>query len=892
MSQSDSKQAGAEHQRLQEEKQRKKNWKRWGPYLPERQWGTVREDYSAEGEAWESFPFDHAGKRAYRWGADGLLGFCDRQGRLCFSLALWNGKDDRIKERLFGLDSKQGNHGEDVKELYYYLDSTPTHSYSKALYKYPQAAFPYAQLIHENAIRDRNAPEFEIFETGVFDEDRYFDVQVEYAKAGPNDILIRYTISNRGPDTAAVHVLPKLWFRNTWIWGCEHEGCTLKPMIRKVSSDKLELNHETLGNFIFRANKASDGTKPKFLFCENETNTQVLYGKEQYTPYVKDAINRYLVEGDKEAVNPQQHGTISAAYYPLTIAAGGRVSVEMRLYDHKEKPASVFGKNFTSVFEARRSEADVFYQQVADGGDDIERGVIQRQAYAGLLWTKQFYHYSVLDWLRGDDAVAAAPTTRLTGRNSDWRHLYNNEVISMPDKWEYPWYAAWDLAFHMIPFADIDPHFAKEQLILLLREWYMHPNGQMPAYEWGFDDVNPPVHAWACWQVYLKGKAKGDADISFLERVFHKLMLNFTWWVNRKDPEGHNLFAGGFLGLDNIGLFDRSKPLPGNGRLMQADGTAWMAFYCTNMLSIAMELAKNNSNYEDVTSKFFEHFVSIADAINHFGGSGLWDAEDGFYYDKLRNAHNPSSSVTLKIRSIVGLLPLCAVGVLEENVINSLPDFRKRMGWYLTHRNDITQQITCMHCDKGNHRYLLAIPSKAKLTQLLQYLFDEDEFLSDYGIRSLSRYHEAHPCQMHLEGADYQVRYNPGESDSWMFGGNSNWRGPVWFPVNYLIIEALETYYEYYGDGFRIELPSGSGQLLNLSECAEQIRQRLSALFLVDENGSRPCHGSDPRYRDNPSYKDLLLFHEYFHSETGQGLGASHQTGWTALIASLLAARA
>ena len=877
-----------ERKRLREDARRKKNWKRWGPYLSERQWGTVREDYSAESDAWESFPFEQADKRAYRWGEDGLLGLCDRQGRLCFATALWNGKDERVKERLYGLNGNQGNHAEDVKELYYYLDSTPTHSYNKALYKYPQSAYPYEQLKHENQQRDRLVPEYEITDTGVFDEERYFDVQVEYAKGGPNDILIRISVQNRGPEAAELHVLPKLWFRNTWIWGCEHEGCTLKPVIEKVSPGELRLNHETLNDFVLKTKKSSDGIKPNFLFCENETNTQALYGKPQYTPYVKDGINRYFVEGDKNAVSPNGRGTICAIHYPLMLDAGAKSIIEMRLYSADETPKSVFGKGFSKVFETRLNEAHRFYDGVVCHTQNATHRDIQRQAYAGLLWTKQFYHYSVRDWLKGDDAVAPAPKERLKGRNVDWDHLFNKEVISMPDKWEYPWYAAWDLAFHMIPFADIDPHFAKEQLILFLREWYMHPNGQMPAYEWGFDDVNPPVHAWACWQVYQRGKLAGNADLGFLERVFHKLMLNFTWWVNRKDPDGNNIFAGGFLGLDNIGLFDRSKPLPGGGRLMQADGTAWMAFYCSNMLSIALELAKHNSNYEDVASKFFEHFVNIADAINHFGGSGLWDKEDGFYYDKLRHADDSSSSVSLKIRSLVGLLPLCAVGVLEENTINNLPDFRKRMNWYLESRKDITQQISCMHCDRGNHRYLLAIPSKTKLTQLLKYLFDEDEFFSDFGVRSLSRYHESKPYQMQIDGEEYQVRYNPGESDSWLFGGNSNWRGPVWFPINYLIIEALEVYFDYYGDGFRVELPSGSGKMLNLGECAEQIRQRLSALFIANDEGDRPCHGGDARYRDNAHYKDLLLFHEYFHSETGQGLGASHQTGWTALIASLL----
>ncbi len=882
--------------RLEEAKKRVKDWRLWGTYLPERQWGTVREDYSEDGKPWGSFPFEHADKRAYRWGEDGLLGFCDREGRLCFSVALWNGQDERIKDRLYGLNGDQGNHAEDCKELYYYLDATPTHSYSKALYKYPQAAYPYDQLKFENAIRDRNVPEYELLDTGVLDEDRYFDVQVEYAKGSPNDLLVRVTVSNRGPEMASIQVLPKLWFRNTWIWGCEHEGCTLKPTMQKVSVSKVALQHETLGDFVLRANKASDGVKPEFLFCENETNTQFLYGKEQHTPYVKDGINRYFINNDKAAVNPEKHGTVCAAHYALTLEPGESKTVELRLYAQDEAPRYAFGKRFDDVFAKRILEADTYYEKIAAQGNGRgltkelkeDRNVVQRQAYAGLIWTKQFYHYSVRDWLQGDEEIAKAPAARHFGRNSDWTHLFNKEIISMPDKWEYPWYAAWDLAFHMVPFADVDPDFAKRQLILFLREWYMHPNGQMPAYEWALGDVNPPVHAWACWQVYKKGRDQGAPDISFLERVFHKLMLNFTWWVNRKDPDGNNLFAGGFLGLDNIGLFDRSKPLPGGGRLMQADGTAWMAFYCSNMLAIALELAKNNSNYEDVASKFFEHFVNIADAMNHFGGSGLWDEEDGFYYDKLRNEENPAASTALKIRSMVGLLPLCAVDILEENTINNLPNFRKRMDWYIANRKDITQQISCMHSDRGNHLYLLAIPSRKKLEALLEYLFDEKEFFSDFGIRSLSRHHEKHPYHMHLDGADYQVQYNPGDSDSWLFGGNSNWRGPVWFPVNYLIIEALETYFDYYGDGFRIEVPKGSGTKLNLKQCADLIRSRLSALFLANENGERPCHGGEKRYQDNEHYQDLILFHEYFHSETGKGLGASHQTGWTALIASLL----
>ncbi|MCH6258946.1 hypothetical protein MLD52_20490 [Puniceicoccaceae bacterium K14] len=875
----------AESLRLQEDKTREKNWKRWGPYLAERQWGTVREDYSPDGDAWNSFPFDHADKRAYRWGEDGLLGFSDRQARLCFGLALWNENDCRIKERLFGLNGNEGNHGEDCKELYYYLDSTPTHSYSKALYKYPQAAYPYDRLKKENQGRDKELPEYEILGTGIFDESRYFDIQAEYAKGGPDDLLIRITATNRGSEAAPLHLLPKLWYRNTWIWGCEHEGCTLKPQISKISENKLQLEHETLGTFYFEATTSSNGVTPQFLFTENETNTQALYGQATYTAYTKDAFNRWLVKKQADALKPDGKGTISATYYHTTIPAGESVSIDLRLYSEEETPAQTFGASFNGTLEKRQTEANAFYSSLGTDHLNEDQLRVQRQAYAGLLWTKQFFHYSVKDWLKGDSDIATPSEERLQGRNHAWPHLFNRDIISMPDKWEYPWYAAWDLAFHMIPFADIDIEFAKDQLILFLREWYMHPNGQIPAYEWALGDVNPPVHAWACWEVYQKSKSNGDPDLAFLERAFHKLMLNFTWWVNRKDPEGNNLFAGGFLGLDNIGLFDRSHTIPGGKTLMQADGTAWMAFYCSNMLTIALELAHNNRSYSDVASKFFEHFITIIDAINSFGHEGLWDEEEGFYHDQLRDAGTDSSSaIPVKIRSLVGLLPLCATSILDLDELNKLPLFKKRMEWYLEHRKDLAEQIAY---DSKSERYLLAIPSKEKLKRLLAYILDEEEFLSPHGIRSLSRFHKDSPVQMDIESESYKVEYTPGDSDSYLFGGNSNWRGPVWFPLNYLIVQSLKIYHEYYGDDFKVEYPKNSGKLLNLHQCADAIGERLTSLFLSQE-GKRPCHGEEERYATDPHFKDLILFYEYFHGDTGRGLGASHQTGWTALAASLL----
>jgi hypothetical protein len=876
----------AEARRLEEDCNRRANWKRWGPYLSERQWGTVREDYSPYGSAWDYFPHDHARSRAYRWGEDGLMGICDRECRLCFALALWNGRDPILKERLFGLTGEEGNHGEDVKECYFYLDSTPTHSYLKALYKYPQPAFPYAQLVEENRRRSKKEPEFELLDTGVFDGGRYFDIFVEYAKASPNDVLIRITAANRGPEAAVLHLLPTLWFRNTWSWGCSHEGCGPKPFIGRAEDGTLRTHHETLGRFRLAVQPLADGTAPLLLFTENETNASRLYGSASASACVKDAFHEYVVNGRSDAVNPKGRGTKAAAYYRLLIPAAGQTTIQLRLCAEEEE-TQPFGTTFDQVFADRIREAEDFYAARIPRGLGKQETQVIRQAYAGLLWTKQFYHYVIKDWLAGDPEQPVPPEGRKEGRNHDWTHLYNRDVISMPDKWEYPWYAAWDLAFHMLPFARIDPDFAKEQLVLFLREWYMHPNGQLPAYEWALSDVNPPVHAWACWRVYKITGPPGKRDRLFLSRVFQKLLINFTWWVNRKDIEGKHLFAGGFLGLDNIGMFDRSKPLPNGGYLEQADGTAWMAFFCSTMLSMALELARDHPAYGDVASKFFEHFVAIADAMNTLGGNGLWDEQDGFYYDRL---HSSGREISTRIRSMVGLIPLFAVEVLEDEVIERLPGFRKRLQWFLDNRQDLARHISYMMAEgkDGHGHRLLAIPSRARLERVLRYLLDENEFLSPYGIRSLSRFHKDHPYVCWAGGQDNRVAYAPAESDSGMFGGNSNWRGPVWFPVNYLLIEALERYHHFYGDALRVECPTGSGRLMNLAEVAHELSARLTRIFLPDAQGRRPCHGSDSRFADDPHWRDLVLFYEYFHGDNARGVGANHQTGWTALVARLL----
>jgi hypothetical protein len=864
-----------EHERLRADARRTENWKRWGPYLSERQWGTVREDYSPSGDCWDYFPHDQARSRAYRWGEDGLLGICDRQARLCFAIALWNERDPILKERLFGLTGPEGNHGEDVKELYYYLDATPTSSYLKALYKYPQGEFPYARLLEENRRRSKLEPEFEIVDTGAFDDDRYFDVTAEYAKNAPEDILIRISIENPSRREARIHVLPTLWFRNTWSWGRSGEGYGERPTLSATSERSVLGAHTALGEMLLVLDPELD---VELLFTENESNIERLFGVPSRGAYTKDAFHRYVVNGERGAVNPNQVGTKAAARYVLTIPAGGKRVIRARLVQGGVAPD---WDDFDDVFSKRVQEADRFYAQTLPRNARSDEANVARQAYAGLLWSKQFYHYVVEQWLEGDPAQPRPPESRKRGRNWEWKHLYCRDVISMPDKWEYPWFAAWDLAFHMVPFANIDPEFAKEQLLLMLREWYMHPNGQMPAYEFALSDVNPPVHAWAVWRVYKMTGARGRRDRLFLARGFQKLLLNFTWWVNRKDSEGNNLFSGGFLGLDNIGVFDRSKPLPTGGSLEQADGTAWMAFYSATMLAMALELAQEDPSYEDLASKFFEHFVAIVDAMNTLGGSGLWDDEDGFYYDRL---NLDGRSIPLRTRSMVGALPLIAVEVLDERFIERLPGFKKRMNWFLENRKDLARHIAydeLSGCARG-HR-LLAVPSRERLVRVLGYLLDEAEFLSPYGLRSLSRVHKDHPYVFRDNGNEYTVDYVPGDSNTWLFGGNSNWRGPVWFPLNYLMIEALERYHHYYGDSLHVECPKGSGRYLTLKQVADELSSRLSALFLKCE-GARPCHAGDPRYQSDPRFSGLLLFHEYFHGEDGRGIGASHQTGWTALV--------
>lgn len=887
----------AEWERLAAESRREKgaNWKRWGPYLAERQWGTVRES-TAEGDPWLHFTHEEAAWRTYRWGEDGLLGICDRQCRLCFGLALWNGNDPILKERLFGLTGPEGNHGEDVKEAYYYLDSTPTHSYLKSLYKYPHARFPYEQLRQENASRSRHDPEFELTDTGIFDEKRYFDVQAEYAKASPEDILIRVTVFNRGPEAAPLHVLPTWWYRNTWAWGPTMEKPDKKPELTQVDDDALIATHETLGKYQISVDKGPDGKLPGWMFTENETNTWRFEDPSSRRPSCKDAFHLAVVEGVDSVVNPTTTGTKAAAHYQFVVPSGESVELRFRMSAKEELPVETFGGGFGDVFEQRIEEADSYAESHLDPELSPEEKMILRQADAGLLFTKQFYHYVIPRWLENNGTAPQKHTEPQPGeagtRNRDWGHLYNRNVISMPDKWEYPWYAAWDSAFHLIPFTKIDPHFAKEQAILFLREWYMHPNGQLPAYEWNFSDVNPPVHAWACWRVYQMTASNGDRDRVFLERVFQKLLLNFTWWVNRKDIRGKHVFSGGFLGLDNIGIFDRSKPLPTGGHLEQADGTAWMAFFCSSMLSIAFELAEDNPAYEDMASKFFEHYVSIAEAMNSLDGTGLWDETDGFYYDHL---HLNGQSIPLRIRSIVGLIPLITVDVLYDRTIAKLPEFRKRMDWFLKFRPDLAKFMTYMECDAdgenaGNR--LLAIPTRERLLRLLRYLLDEDEFLSDYGIRSLSKYHEEHPFEYDINGERLCVQYLPAESDSGLFGGNSNWRGPIWFPLNYLIIEALERYHQFYGKTLRVECPARSGQYMDLQQVADEIRKRLSRLFLANEEGNRPSYCRSDVLVNDPNWNQLVLFYEYFDAETGKGLGASHQTGWTALISPILNALA
>jgi hypothetical protein len=872
--------------RLEKARERKSHWKRWGPYLSERAWGTVREDYSRYGEAWDYLPHHLARSKAYRWNEDGIGGISDRRQFICFALSMWNGKDPILKERLFGLTGSQGNHGEDVKEYYYYLDSTPTHSYMKFLYKYPQAEFPYRKLVEENRQRDRQHFEYELLDTGVFDEGRYFDVFVEYAKATPEDLLIRITVTNRGLVDATMDMLPTIWFRNTWSWGHNSQ----KPSLRRTEDTRnasvIQLCHPYYGHrWLFCQGAA------QLLFTENETNTARLQGRSAGPGYFKDGINERIVQGVESAVNPEQKGTKAAAHYHLTLAPGATRVLKLRLTDLEIRPdnGDPCGEEFDKIFADRQSEADEFYATVIPESLSEDEKSVMRQALGGLMWSKQFYHFDVRTWLVGDPAQPKPPVERLAGRNHQWTHLYNDDIISMPDKWEYPWYAAWDLAFHCIAIAMVDPDFAKDQLVLLLREWYMHPNGQLPAYEWAFGDVNPPVHAWAAFRVYkIEQKRRGRGDIKFLERIFHKLLLNFTWWINRKDAEGNNVFEGGFLGLDNIGVFDRSQPLPTGGILEQADGTSWMAMYCLNMLSIAMELSRVNPAYEDVASKFWEHFLYIAHAINNMGGDGksIWNEEDGFYYDLLR--FPDGSSFPLKIHSMVGLIPLFAVETLEPELLDRLPGFKRRMDWFIENRQDLTDNVACMRTTGRRDRRLLAVVDEERLRRVLQVMLDENEFLSPHGIRALSRFHQSNPYKLRVDGMEHRVDYEPAESSTGLFGGNSNWRGPVWFPVNYLIIESLQKFHHYLGTDFKVECPTGSGQMKTLWEVAAEISRRLNSIFLRDEEGKRPVYGGTEKFQSDPHWRDYILFYEYFHGDNGAGIGASHQTGWTALVAKLL----
>jgi len=866
--------------RLAESGARAKHWKRWGPYLSERAWGTVREDYSPNGTAWESLPHDHARSRAYRWNEDGLAGISDRKQTVCFAVALWNERDPILKERLFGLTGNEGNHGEDVKEYYFYLDSTPTHSYMKYLYKYPQAEFPYGKLVEENKRRGKLDPEFELMDTGVFEDDRYFDVLVEYAKADTEDILIKISISNRGPEAANLRLLPTIWFRNTWSWG----RSTDRPELRQAKlspNPVIELNRP--GNRWLHCEGRAE-----LLFTENDTNTQRLFGVATAGAYVKDGINDYIVHGREDAVNPKKTGTKAAVHCQLTVAAGETSVVRLRLADSDFQKQGAFA-DFDPIFARRQREADEFYATVIPEDLSADAKNVMRQGFGGMLWSKQFYHYVVKDWLEGDPGNPAPPEQRWNGRNHEWMHLYNADVISMPDKWEYPWYAAWDLAFHCIPLALVDSEFAKEQLTLMLREWYMHPNGQIPAYEWAFGDVNPPVHAWAAWRVYkIDKKRTGKGDREFLMRVFHKLLLNFTWWVNRKDAEGMNIFQGGFLGLDNIGVFDRSAPLPTGGYLEQSDGTSWMAMYTLNLLAIALELAAEEPAYEDVASKFWEHFIYIAHAMSHRGhnGMGLWNEEDGFFYDVLKlpdGTHFP-----MKIRSMVGLIPLFAVETLEPEVLDKLPDFKRRLEWFIANRPDLTENIASMSTEGMGERRLLSIADEQQLRSILKFMLDEKEFLSPYGIRALSQFHRDHPYQLTAGNMDYRVDYEPGESSTGVFGGNSNWRGPIWFPVNYLLVESLQKFHHYLGEEFKVEFPTGSGTMLTLWEVAGELSRRMTSIFLQDGKGRRPAFGSVEKFQSDPHWRDLVLFHEYFHGDSGAGVGASHQTGWTGVVTKLM----
>lgn len=851
-------------------------YRKWGPYLSDRQWGTVREDYSPNGKAWDFISHDDARSKAFRWGEEGIGGISDDKQVLCFALALWNGKDPIIKERYFGLAGNQGNHGEDVKEYYYYLDNTPTHSYMKMLYKYPQSEFPYKDLLKSNAQRSKNEPEYELFDSGIFDDNKYFDVFIEYAKNSAEDILIKITAHNRGEDSATLNIIPQIWFRNTWTLGKDNR----KPEIYLNNENVLKTSHPTMeAYYLFFENE------PDILFCDNESNYKRLYNAENKSDYTKDGINDFIISGNRETINPNNNGTKTGLNYSYEIAGGSYQTVKLRLCNlDLDEPFD----EFESVIDLRIKEADNFYADLQKEINNEDAKNIQRQAFAGMLWGKQFYYYDVEQWLEGDIGQPKPSEKRKEGRNNDWLHLNNADIISMPDKWEYPWYATWDLAFHCIPIAMIDPEFAKEQLILFTREWYMHPNGQLPAYEWNFSDVNPPVHAWAAWRVYkIDQRLNNKPDTEFLERVFHKLLLNFTWWVNKKDHDGNNIFQGGFLGLDNIGIFDRSKTPITEGHLDQADGTSWMAMFSLNMLRIALELSKTNPIYQDLATKFFEHFLYIAQSMTNMGskGIGLWDDEDKFYYDVL---HSDDDFYHLKIRSMVGLIPLFAVEVLEPELINHAPEFEKRLKWFLKNKPQMSKLVSRWYERGSGETRLLSLLRGHRMKKLLKRMLDETEFLSDFGVRALSKYHEENPYTLDFNGKKFVVKYNPAESDTYLFGGNSNWRGPVWFPVNFLIIESLQRFHHYYGDEFKVECPTNSGKYLTIKEIADELSNRISKLFLKDSEGRRPIYGNNNKFQDDPNFKDYLLFYEYFHGDNGSGLGASHQTGWTGLIAKIL----
>lgn len=877
-----------EHLRLEEAPRPETLWKKWGPYLSERQWGTVREDYSEGGDAWNYFSHDQARSRAYRWGEDGLAGISDDKQRLCFALALWNGKDAILKERLFGLTNSESNHGEDVKEYYFYLDSTPTHSYMKCLYKYPQAAFPYVDLVETSRRRKRQECEYELLDTGVFDQDRYFDVFVEYAKGDPEDVLIQITVCNRGPESAELHLLPTLWFRNQWAWHDNPDRPTL-VQVEHAGHGLIRADDPHLGTYYLYCQEGAS-----LLFTENETNTQRIFGVPNRTPYVKDSINDYIVNGQTGAVNPEKKGTKAAPHYRFVVDAGQCRTVRLRL--SAIAPAAFaerngegpLGKHFDAVFDDRRREADEFYGGVIPSSLNSDQANLMRQALAGMLWSKQFYHYDVDKWLEERGSDPFKPTRKAAPRNDQWHHMYNGDVISMPDKWEYPWYAAWDLAFHVLALTLVDPEFGKQQLKLMLRERYMHPNGQIPAYEWNFGDVNPPVHAWATIFTYRLEKAReGKGDKEWLKSCFQKLLLNFTWWVNRKDRSGRNVFEGGFLGLDNIGVFDRSSPLPTGGYLEQADGTAWMSLFCQNMLEIAAELAATDPDYEDMALKFCEHYLWISSAMTHLGqDTGMWDEEDGFFYDVLRLPNGQAQR--LKVRSMVGLLPLCAATVFDGVLLKKQPELQERLQMFLQARPEICAAIHDPRKSGVADRKLASILDETKLRRVLEKMLDENEFLSPYGLRSLSRYHAEHPYVVDVGGQEYRVSYLPAESDTGMFGGNSNWRGPIWMPVNALVVRALLQYYTYYGNDFTVECPTGSGRQMNLYQVAEEISRRLANIFLKDAQGRRPVYGGAEKFQNDPHWRDCLLFYEYFHGDNGAGLGASHQTGWTGLIARLL----